>query len=230
MEAVTNESMNEARYASPSQHKPVWRIGSISMGVTLIGIGLSFATSLWQDSSAYELLLWLAPLVFIMLGAELLIMLKVNRSERYHVKYDWLSLWFVAIIGAGAMFMSILFYTGITEQINQALNMKERTLYIDEQAPQPIDANVNKIVIKSALGVEIAEHESLSELYLTGMIEYEAKEALAIRDQQLMNTKKIGDVLYVFINNIERDSGVFVNNWVSTSLVLSVPAGVTIEQ
>lgn len=228
MEAVAKELQGEAYYAGDEQ-KRVWRIGSFSMGVTLIGIGLAFAVSLWQDTSAYELLLWLTPIVFIMLGVELLMTLRLKQSKQYQIKYDWLSIWFVAIIGAGALLMSMLFYTGITGELHQALNMKERSLFVDENAPIAQD-QLSKIVVKSTVPLTIAEHEGLTEVLLTGSVTYEAQDAITLREQQLLQTKQVGDVLYIFVNNIEHKVSGLVNNNVYSDLILAVPAGATIEQ
>ena len=228
MQAAANSETQSRIHHYELEQKQVWRIGSFSMGVTLIGIGIAFAMSLWQDTSAYELLLWLAPLVFILLGGELLLTMRLNHKNRYHLKYDWLSLWFVSIISVGALIMSALFYTGITDEINQAFNMKERSLFVDEKIAIAQD-QPSKIVVKGTVPVTIAEHEGLSEVHLTGSITYEAKDAVTLRDQQLLQTKQVGDVLYVFVNNIEHEVSGLVTDRVYTNLILVVPAGVTIE-
>lgn len=222
------EQQGESYYKEVEQ-KRVWRIGTISMGVTLIGIGLSFATSLWQDTSAYELLLWLTPIIFIMLGLELLLTLRLNQHKHYQVKYDWLSLWFVAIIGAGALVMSALFYTGITNEINQVFSMKERSLFVDEHVAMA-DADPAKIIVKSTVPITITEHEGLTEVLLTGSVTYEAKDAVTLREQQLLQTKQVGDALYVFVTNIDHEVSGIVTERVSSNLILSVPAGAIIEQ
>lgn len=227
MEAVTREHVNET-YHREVQQKQVWRIGSFSMGVTLIGIGIAFAMSLWQETSAYELLLWLAPLVFILLGGELLLTMRLNQSQKYQMKYDWLSLWFVSIISVGALIMSVLFYTGITDELNQAFNMKERSLFVDEKVAIAQD-KPSKIVVKGTVPVTIAEHEGLSDVLLTGSITYEAKDAVTLRDQQLLQTKQVGDVLYVFVNNIEHEVSGLVTDRVFSNLILSVPSGSVVE-
>ncbi|MCR8658898.1 hypothetical protein [Paenibacillus endoradicis] len=227
MEAVTREHVSET-YHREVQQKQVWRIGSFSMGVTLIGIGIAFAMSLWQETSAYELLLWLAPVVFILLGGELLLTMRLSHHQKYQMKYDWLSLWFVSIISVGALIMSVLFYTGITDELNQAFNMKERSLFVDEKVAIAQD-QFSKIVVKGNVPVTIAEHEGLTDVLLTGSITYEAKDAVTLRDQQLLQTKQVGDVLYVFVNNIEHEVSGLVTDRVFSNLILSVPAGSVIE-
>ena len=228
MQAATIREPQAEIYHQDVQQKPVWRIGSFSMGVTLIGIGIAFAMSLWQEISAYELLLWLAPVVFILLGAELLLTMRMNHKQKYQLKYDWLSLWFVSIISVGALIMSALFYTGITEELNQAFNMKERSLFVDEQVAiaQTVPA---KIVVKSTVPLTIEEHEGLSEVLLTGSVTYEAKDAITLREQQLLQAKQVGDVLYIFVNNIEHEVSGLVTDRVYSNLILSVPSSIVVE-
>lgn len=228
MEAITIKEPEAEVYHHEVEQKRVWRVGSYSMGITLIGIGAAFAVSLWQDISAYELLLWLAPIVFILLGIELLCVNTFGLSAKYKVKFDWLSLWFVSIISVGALIMSVLFYTGITDELNQAFNMKERSLFVDEKVAIAQD-QPSKIIVKGTVPVTISEHEGLSEVLLTGSITYEARDAVTLRDQQLMQTKQVGDVLYVFVNNIEHEVSGLVTDRVFSNLILSVPAGRVVE-
>lgn len=92
--------MNPSPFDRPlSQSKQpevrTWRVGSLSMGITLMLIGTALAVSLWQDAEAYELLLWVAPVVFVLLGAELLIYLRTAGKHGMIVRYDWISVLFV---------------------------------------------------------------------------------------------------------------------------------------
>jgi len=214
-------------YNSPYEHptkaeQKVWKIGTYSMGLTLIGIGLSFAVSLWQETTAYELLLWLAPIVFIVLGLELLIVHNTRFLTQYKLQYNWIAVWFVGFVGAGALMLAAFLSSGLLEEVNQMFKVKERSVYIEERAQLP-EQSIEKIVVKSELGYTIEKQAQLKEVSLLGTVQYESEQPIKLADQQLLKISQVGHVLYVFIQGIEYDSNVFTSSYVRSQLVLNVP-------
>lgn len=214
-------------YNSPYEHptkaeQKVWKIGTYSMGLTLIGIGLSFGVSLWQETTAYELLLWLAPIVFIVLGLELLIVHNTRFLTHYKLQYNWIAVWFVGFVGAGALILAAFLSSGLLEEVNQMFKVKERSVYIEERAQLP-EQSIEKIVVKSELGYTIEKQAQLKEVSLLGTVQYESEQPIKLADQQLLKTSQVGHVLYVFIQGIEYDSNVFTSSYVRSQLVLNVP-------
>jgi len=207
----------------------VWKVGTYSMGITLIGIGLSFAASLWQTMTSYELLLWLAPLVFIILGLELLIAHSSRFIGKYRVQYNWLGVLFVGCVGTGAIFLSMLLSSGLIGEVNQIFDTKTRSAYVDEMIPIH-DAPIEKIIIKSELHYELHKQPALQEVSLIGLVQYDAKESVNAKDQQLLKTKQIGNVLYVFIQSFEYEENKFVNSYLRSQLVLNIPEHIEIEE
>lgn len=201
----------------------IWRIGTYSMGITLIGIGLAFAASLWQTATAYELLLWLAPIVFIVLGLEMMVAHSSKFMQKYKVAYNWLGVFFVGCVGAGALVLAAFLSSGLLEEVNQMFHLKERSLYIEESAPIH-DAVIEKVVIKSELSYELQKQTDTNEISLLGYLNYEAKEPVKLSEQQLLMTKQVGSVLYIFIKNLEYDKNMLTHSYVHGQLVLNVPA------
>lgn len=210
------------------QPQRVWKIGTYSMGLSLIGIGLAFAVSLWQTVTSYELLLWLAPIVFIVLGLELIVAHSAKFMRTYKVQYNWLSVFFVGCVGAGALVLSALLSSGLLDEVNQIFQMKVRSVYVEESAKLS-DPAIEKIVIKSELGYELQKEAGTDEVALLGMLQYESKEPIKLGEQQLLKTKQIGSVLYIFIQNLDFESNRLVNSYVHSQLVLSVPDNIEIK-
>lgn len=207
----------------------VWKIGTYSMGITLIGIGLAFAASLWQAVTAYELLLWLAPIIFIVLGLELMIIHAPRFSRKYKIEYNWLSLFFVGCVGVGALILAAVLSTGVLDEVNEAFNIKDRSIYIEESA-ELSDQSIEKVVIRSQLGYEVRQQPGINEISLLGTVQYEARDPVKLADQQLLKTKQVGNVLYIFIQNLEYESNHFASSYVRSQLVLNLPDHLEVEE
>jgi len=209
------------------QVQKVWRIGTYSMGITLIGIGLAFAASLWQTVTSYELLLWLAPIVFIVLGVELMLAHTNKFANQYKVVYNWLSVFFVGCVGAGALLLSAFLSSGVLDEVNGLFSVKERSVYIEEKI-QLSDPAIDKIVIKSDVSYEVQKQAGLNEISLLGLIHYESEEPAKLTEQ-IMKSKQVGSVLYLFIQNIDYDNNTFSPSYTRSQLILNVPESLAVQ-
>ena len=99
--------MNEAPVApnvpaeKPVKQPPVRRVGSITMGLTLIAAGVLLCVWLIHPGNYIFTALKLSPLILVLLGVEIIVSFTVFRDKR--LKYDFLSiiLCFVLLIAAG---------------------------------------------------------------------------------------------------------------------------------
>lgn len=74
-----------------------WRVGTISMGLSLILLGgIIFYSTMVEQISAYQLLLSWWPVILIVLGVEMLIYFALNKKEEGRIKYDFLSVFFLS--------------------------------------------------------------------------------------------------------------------------------------
>ena len=67
------------------------------------------------------------PVLFIILGVEILIYLAVKKVEKPIVKYDFISIIFIGIIGTFGLGMAMLNATGLLEVTSQFVSAEERT-------------------------------------------------------------------------------------------------------
>jgi len=228
MEQVVTSMTNGLQEKARDDHR-IWRIGTYSMGLTLIGIGVAFAASLWQTTSAYQLLLWLAPVVFIMLGIELIVVHSERFLKKYKLQYNWVAVWFVGCIGAGALMLAALMSSGLLGEVNEAFHVKERHAFIEESVQFP-EQHIEKIVIKGSLGYELEQQAGLQDITLLGTVRYEAEKPVPLTEQKLLRTSQVGEVLYVFIQPLEYESNRFANSGIRSQLVLNVPEHIVVEE
>lgn len=224
--------MNTVNMANPAANRPegirTWRVGSLSMGVTLMLLGTALAVSLWQDIEAYEMLMWVAPVVFIMLGAELLLYLKFSSSERAIVRYDWISVFFVGAIGTASLGLALLMSTGLFDELQRGLQMTERSAFVDTKAVQ-VPAEINKIVVHSFGGVEFGVTDT-REVQLLGQVRYWSAEKLGSLDDKMLHTNIVGTTMYVMIGSVDRRDGGFISDTIDPQLTLVVPKGVKLVE
>ncbi|CAM4520955.1 hypothetical protein FHS16_006094 [Paenibacillus endophyticus] len=213
-------------------HEPInirtWRVGSLSMGVTLMLIGTALAVSLWQDMEAFEVLLWVAPVVFIMLGAELLLYLKFSNSNRTVVRYDWMSVFFVGAIGTVSLGLALLMSTGLFDELQRGLNMTQRTAFVETKTVK-VPASINKIVVQAWDGIELDQTDA-RELQLIGQVRYRSSEKLDRLDSKIMQTEIIGSTMYVMVGAVDRRDSGLISDSVDTRLTLIVPKGVEVVE
>jgi len=224
--------MSTVNMANAAVNRPegvrTWRVGSLSMGVTLMLMGTALAVSLWQDIRAYEMLLWVAPVVFIMLGAELLLYLKFSGSERAIVRYDWISVFFVGMIGAASLGLALLMSTGLFDELQRGLHMTQQTAFVDTRAVK-VPAEINKIVVHSLGGVQFGETDT-HELQLFGQIRYRSSEKLERLDDKMLQTHIVGTTMYVMIGAADHRDGGIISDTVIPELTLIVPKGVELVE
>ncbi|MDD3889484.1 MAG: hypothetical protein PHR65_06145, partial [Syntrophomonadaceae bacterium] len=75
-----------------------WRVGTLSMGLLLIVLGAGLIFAQVNKVAVIDVLLNWWPLLFILLGAEVLVQIGLNKDEVIKVKYDIFSIIIVFII------------------------------------------------------------------------------------------------------------------------------------
>lgn len=213
---------------NPPEGKRIWRVGSLSMGVTLMLMGVALAASLWQDIEAYEVLMWIAPVVFILLGAELLLYLKFSGSERAIVRYDWISVLFVGAVGITSLGLALLMSTGLFDELQRGLQMTERSAFVDTKTIE-VPADIKKIKVQAWDGIEIDQTDT-RELKLIGQIRYWSSEKLERLDSEMLQTDIVGTTMYVRIGSVDRRDGGFISETVNPKLTLIIPKGVEVVE
>ena len=204
-----------------------WRVGSLSMGVTLMMIGIALAVSIWQDAEAYELLLWVAPVVFIMLGAELLLYLKFSDSKHAVVRYDWISVFFVGLVGSASLGLALLMSTGVFDGIKQGFDMAQRSFFIETEKVE-LPPEISRVVVHSLTGVQISEVD-ISEARLLGQVRYWSAEPIKYDGSPLMRTNIVGTTMYIMIGSIDYPTGGFFSEAADHQLTLVLPQGIQVE-
>ncbi len=219
----------EAADGGLTHARRTWRVGSLSMGITLIMIGTAFAVSLWQESDVYQLLLWVAPIVFILLGVELLLYLAVSGKRRAVIQYDWLSVLFVGLIGISSLVLALLMSSGLFNELQRNFNMTQRTVFIESDNLE-VPATVKKIVLQSTVSIAIKETDA-NEVKLMGQVRFWSPDKPEAVKRDLMNSYVVGETLFLIIGDLDRrENGIAPEYAQYSELMLALPRGLELEE
>ncbi len=87
------------------------RVGSVTFGLTLILFGVLFLIHIALPTLHYELIFRLWPVVFIILGAEILLESHRSNAEKCRFIYDFPAIIMLAMMLLFAMVMAAVDYT-----------------------------------------------------------------------------------------------------------------------
>lgn len=83
----------------------VHRVGTVTLGVTMIGIGIAFLTTLFVSYDSLAVLMNGWPVIFILLGIEIL---WGNHKEEREFVYDKTAIALIVILSVFAIFLAII--------------------------------------------------------------------------------------------------------------------------
>ena len=76
-----------------------WRVGTFSMGLSIISLGCFLLFSVKRNSSI-RYTNCMVPVLLIILGAEVLLYLLFSKKEQSFIKYDIFSIFFIGVLGS----------------------------------------------------------------------------------------------------------------------------------
>lgn len=176
-----------------------WRVGTLSMGVTLLlmGIGLLYAQINQQLVLDWAVHWW--PLVFILLGAEVLWQAYQAKKTDGRVVYDILSVIIIGLLLCFGLAMQALSETGVIEQCKTMLISQNYEL--QENIPAiPLDEGLKGVVIEDSnhtLEIFSRPTNSITASVKANVTAPTRNDALKIMQESQMETRREGDTLYL---------------------------------
>lgn len=209
----------------------VWRVGTISMGISLVflGVFLLLTQFLHWDISTVLKVWW--PIILVVLGIEILWYLYASKQEKPYVSFDLLSIIFVGLLGTAGILMVFLQSTGLLDVIEHGVSREEVTKELPA-FDYKLDDSVERIVFESTGGnnpitIEGTEEKQVSVFgtYRTALIE---EEILKIPEDYLFVTKK-GDTLFIQLKELPRRTSDFYTDYPSVQATILIPHSMRVE-
>ncbi|CAH0285426.1 hypothetical protein SRABI96_04099 [Peribacillus sp. Bi96] len=208
-----------------------WRVGTISMGVSLVGLGVVLMVSQITEMNLTTILLSWWPLLFIILGAEILFYIYFSRKESSFVKYDLLSILFVGLIGTTGIALVLLTSSGLMDQVRAAVKSEEKTVNLpgfNEKAGKGIqrvvlDSGSYPLTIESGADAEVSIFGTYDERVM------EDTSSLLKKKEDYLMVERIGDTLYIRFKDLPIQNGLLDSGTMNLKATLIIPAELALE-
>lgn len=179
------------------------RVGTVSMGVLLISVGILLLCAQLKGAASFQLLTKWWPLILMLLGGEILVYVHLAKEENPKIKYDVFSIFIVLLLTFAGLGLYGLNQSGILPRVNMMLASQSFVLGTPVEEIK-LDASINKIVInpfsQGRLIVRSGSGDVLSAsgtAYITADTQENAEKMLA---EKRINLHQNGDTLFVSFN------------------------------
>lgn len=206
-----------------------WRVGTISMGATLVLLGIFLILSqLLNWEPAYVMTSWW-PLLFVVLGSEILVYLFLAKKENPPIKYDFLSIFFVGVLGFAGIGFTVMSATGVLEKMNDWMNYEVKTLDLPAYS-EPLDDRVKRVVLDVGAHPLTIESGTGQEMSVFGTYRSEIlnDKRTVTNSEDYLLTKRSGDTLYVLMKDLP-DSPPIFGTYPDMNATIVVPDNVYLE-
>ena len=177
-----------------------WLVGTLSMGATLLLLGIGLLYGQLNEQLVLDWAVHWWPLVFILLGVEVLWQAYQAKKEEGRVVYDILSVIIIGLLLCFGLAMQALSETGVIAQcktmlVSENYNL-QRTL-----TPIPLDAGLKEVVLEgSADSLEIfcRPTNQITAAFRADITAPSRQEAMKLlQASQGVETRREGNTLYI---------------------------------
>lgn len=207
-----------------------WRVGSISMGLSLVMLGLLLFLSRVQDKPVIEPFMIWWPVIMIILGLEIVVHLFLSRQDHPILRYDILSIVFVGMIGTVGIAFTLLTSSGLFQELEAAVAAETHT-YELPSVERPLGQGVERVVVepgRRAINLEAAEGEMVHVFGTYRATVSKAGEPPIQSASDYLMTKTVGDTLYIELKEPSHKEGPFQTH-PDMEATLIIPANVRLE-
>ncbi|MGE5653598.1 MAG: hypothetical protein ACM3ZQ_04920, partial [Bacillota bacterium] len=126
-----------------------WRVGTISLGIILLGLGAALLFWLLSGQPTPIIYLRWWPLALIILALEILASTLPSRGEKARFRYDGASIVLIMIITVGSLGLSLINGLGLMERVSMELTGSAQSLTLEPQRVE-VPTGVRQVVVVAA--------------------------------------------------------------------------------
>jgi len=204
-----------------------WRVGTVSMGISLIMLGIMLMVSQISGWDVMNLALSWWPAILIVLGIEILLYLFFSKQEKPRIQYDFLSIMFIGVIGTVAIGFYIVSSIGIVEEVKASMNAEsiEGALpHVDEEVKE----SIKKIVVQPTYSELTIETNNEQQVHLFGTFQSNFLEKEVLNQKDIVNFTRTGDTLFIQLMEPPKQEGIRYGS-THYKRTLSLPENVKVE-
>jgi hypothetical protein len=206
-----------------------WRVGTFSMGGSLLFLGLFLFFSRFLGFSMVQVMSAWWPILLIVLGVEILLYLFLSRQEKPMLKYDFLSIFFVGLMGTTGIVFAVISSTGLMDKVEELIAREERSFDLPAYSYQ-MDDSIKRVVVRTVgynMTIEATEENEVS-MFGTYRVQTGKKDKLLKTAEDMISANKRGDTLYLNVKSLPNEVGPFDLQG-NVAATLLVPSDVKLE-
>ncbi|MDR6120503.1 hypothetical protein QFZ87_000100 [Bacillus sp. SLBN-46] len=206
-----------------------WRVGTFSMGGSLLFLGLFLFFSRFLGYSMVQVMSAWWPILLIVLGVEILLYLFLSRQEKPVLKYDFLSIFFVGLMGTTGIVFAVISSTGLMDKVEELIAREERSFELPAYSYQ-MDDSIKRVVVRTVgydMTIEATEEKEVS-MFGTYRVQTGKKDKLLKTTEDMISANKRGDTLYLNVKSLPNEVGPFDLQG-NVAATLLVPSDVKLE-
>lgn len=174
-----------------------WRVGTLSMGLSLLLLGLVALTSQWKGIEVFDSALKWWPIIFVLLGVEIVGYTLFFRKGDY-VKYDVFSILLIGFLTFSCIVMAALTSTGLMDQIRRETSAVYKTVQIPEIS-MDVPNGVTKVIVQGSYLYNVKkDFTNSNDLLVFGSLRTTEEDWMKEDNlSSLIQTKQSGNVMYI---------------------------------
>ncbi|TKC14770.1 hypothetical protein [Robertmurraya kyonggiensis] len=207
-----------------------WRVGTVSMGISLLFLGIFLLLSEFLALSLSNILMSWWPIILVVLGVEILLYLFFSRSEKPLLKYDFLSIIFVGLLGMVGIGFAIMSSVGLNDLVSDAISQEEQTIELPELS-QVLKSDIHRVVVDTAdypFQVETTPSSEVS-MFGTYRASVQKGQSLVKSVEDYVSVHQKGDTLFLQVKKLPTDFSPFNYDYAEIDATLLVPENVKLE-
>jgi hypothetical protein len=202
-----------------------WRVGTFSMGLSLVFLGVFLLLTEFFDWKIVTVLKVWWPIILVILGLEILLYLFSAKQEKPYLSFDLFSIIIVGIIGTAGISMVFLQSSGIMDILEQGLKREEVTKDLPEFNYAMKDS-IKRIVIESEsqqnpITIEGTSDDTLSLFGTYRTVQSEQVNVTKPEDYLYVSQK--GDTLFIRLKQLPYRMSEFYTDYSSLHTTILVP-------
>ncbi len=203
-----------------------WRVGTFSMGLLLLCTGIGLLYAQFQPAPVVSSILQWWPVIFIILGVEVLFQSYLMKDKESKIKYDFFSIFIIFFIVIAGMGLQVAGKVGLNSYIQENITSKQYSLQTNQEIA--LGKNIQKIVIEAENGPQLKVRTGTGDSLQCNArasirAQSEAQAQQVLQENTQLHTRTDGNTLYL---NLVFSTA---NNCYGTSYSLILPERLAVE-
>jgi hypothetical protein len=202
------------------------RVGTFSMGLLLLCTGIGLLYAQFQPALVASSVLKWWPIIFIILGIEVLAQNWLNKGEESKIKYDIFSILIIFFIVMAGIGLHAAGQVGLGNYIQENITSVQYSLQTNHEIA--LDKNIQKIVIEAENGPRLKVRTGTGDSIQCNArasirAQSEAQAQQVLQENTQLHTRRDGNTLYL---NLRFSTA---NNCYGTAYSLILPERLAVE-